>query len=156
MANGSVTPHVKRNAYSGTQVATMVLSLDKVIPSDLSLLDDAVAEITAAIDRTAYWEDVESIGLAVREALVNAIVHGNGREPHKTVRVCAAVYENCELVIIVKDSGSGFDPSRLPDPTAAENLLADHGRGVFLMKQLMDEVDFKFNHGTEVSMRRSR
>ena len=155
MANGSVTPHVKRNAHSGTQVATMVLSLDKVIPSELSLLDDAVAEITAAIDRTAYWEDVESIGLAVREALVNAIVHGNQCEPHKTVRVCVAVYEKGELVIIVKDSGSGFDPSRLPNPTAAENLLADHGRGVFLIKQLMDEVDFKFNHGTEVSMRRS-
>jgi serine/threonine-protein kinase RsbW len=155
MANGLVAPHVKCNAHSGTQVATMVLSVDKMIPSDLSLLDDAVLEITAAIDRTAYWEDTESIGLAVREALVNAIVHGNQCEPHKAVRVCVAVYENCELVIVVKDSGSGFDASSLPDPTAAENLLADHGRGVFLMKQFMDEVDFKFDHGTEVSMRRS-
>jgi anti-sigma regulatory factor (Ser/Thr protein kinase) len=133
----------------------MVLSLDKVIPSELSLLDDAVAEITAAIDRTAYWEDVESIGLALQEALVNAIVHGYHCEPQKTVRVCVAVYDNRELVIVVKDSGSGFDPSRLPDPTTAENVLAGHGRGVFLMKQVMDEVEFKFEHGTEVSMRRS-
>jgi anti-sigma regulatory factor (Ser/Thr protein kinase) len=144
-----------RESTSGTQVATMVLTVDKVIPSELRLLDDAVAEITAAIDGTVYWEDAESIGLAVREALVNAIVHGNQCEPQKNVRVCVAAYENCELVIIVKDSGSGFDPSRLPDPTAAENLLADHGRGIFLMKQLMDELDFKFDHGTEVNMRRS-
>ena len=74
MPNGSVTPHVKRNVRSGTQVATMVLNLDKVIPSELSLLDDAVAEIRAAIDRTAYWEDVESIGLAVQLAV---LVHGH-------------------------------------------------------------------------------
>jgi anti-sigma regulatory factor (Ser/Thr protein kinase) len=74
----------------------MVLSLDKVIPSELSLLDDAVAEITAAIDGTAYREDTERIGLAVREALVNAAVHGNQCEPQKAVCVCAAVYENSQ------------------------------------------------------------
>ena len=156
MANRSVTtPHARRKAHSGTQVATMVLSLDKVIPSELSLLDDAVAEITATIDRTAHWEDAESIGLAVREALVNAIVHGNHCQPQKTVRVSLFVYDTGDLVTVVKDSGSGFDPSRVPDPTAAENLLADHGRGIFLMTQIMDEVDFNFDHGTEVSMRRS-
>jgi serine/threonine-protein kinase RsbW len=134
----------------------MVLSLDKVIPSDLSLLDDAVAEITTAIDRTACCEDAESIGLAVREALVNAIVHGNHCELQKAVRVSVAVCDNGDLLIVVKDSGSGFDPSKLPDPTAAKNLLGDHGRGIFLMKRLMDEVDFKFDHGTEVGMRRKR
>jgi serine/threonine-protein kinase RsbW len=156
MANRSVaTPDARRKAHSGTQVATTVLSLDKVIPSVLSLLDDAVAEITAAIDRTAHCEDAESIGLAVREALVNAIVHGNHCQPQKTVRVSLFVYDTGDLVTVVKDSGSGFDPSRVPDPTAAENLLADHGRGVFIIKQFMDEVDFKFDHGTEVSMRRS-
>jgi serine/threonine-protein kinase RsbW len=156
MANGSTTPHVNRKTDSGTQVPTRVLCLDKVIPSELTLLDDAVAEVTAAIDRTAFWEDAGRIGLVLQEALVNAIVHGCHCEPQKTVRVCVAVYDNRELVIVVKDSGSGFDPNRLPDPTAAENLLAGHGRGVFLMKELMDEVDFKFDHGTEVSMRRSR
>jgi len=133
-----------------------VLSLDRVIPSDLSLLDGAVDEITAAIDRAACWEDTESIGLAVREALINAMVHGNHCDPTRAVRVSVAVNEDCDLLITVEDSGSGFDPSGIADPTAAQNLLADHGRGIFLMKQLMDQVDFNFDHGTEVHMRRRR
>jgi serine/threonine-protein kinase RsbW len=147
---------INRKTSRRTQIEKLVLRLDKVIPSDLRLLEDAVAEITGAMDRTACWDDVESIGLAVREAVANAIVHGNRCEPEKTVRIFIALYENCDLLIIVKDSGSGFDPSRLPDPLAAENLLANHGRGIFLMKQLMDEVDFTFDHGTEVHMRRQR
>jgi anti-sigma regulatory factor (Ser/Thr protein kinase) len=149
-------PGVNRKASWSGQVQELALSLDKEIPSDLSLLDGAVAEITAAIDRAACLEDPESIGLAVREVLINAIVHGNHCEPQKTVRISVALYYNCDLHIVVKDSGAGFDISRLANPTAAENLLADHGRGIFLMKELMDEVEFRFDHGTEVHMRRSR
>jgi hypothetical protein len=102
------------------QVEKLLLSHDKVILSDPTLLDDAVAEITAAIDRTACCDDVEGIGLAVREALANAIVHGNHCEPQKTVRVSVAVLDNCHLLVIVKNSGSGFDPSGLPNPTGGE------------------------------------
>jgi serine/threonine-protein kinase RsbW len=58
--------------------------------------------------------------------------------------------------VSVKDTGSGFNPGRLPDPTAPENLLASHGRGIFLIRQLMDEVDFKFDHGTELRMQRKK
>ena len=152
----AIKPGVNRKASWRTQAPELALSLAKVIPSDLSLLDGTVAAITAAIDRTACWEDPEVIGLAVREALVNAIVHGNHCEPQKTVRISVALYYNCDLHIVVKDSGSGFDPSSLANPTAVENLLADHGRGIFLMKELMDEVEFKFDHGTEVHMRRHR
>ena len=65
-----------------------------------------------------------------------------------------AVDERGDLLVSVKYSGSGFDPSELPNPIAAENLLAPHGRGIFLIRQLMDEVDFKFDRGTEVRMRR--
>jgi len=141
---------------SDFQVPQLALSFDRVIPSDLSLLDGTVAEITSAVDRAACWEDTESIGLAVQEALINAMVHGNHCDPEKTVRVSVAVNEDGDLLIIVKDSGSGFDPSRLPNPIADENLLANHGRGIFLMKQFMDQVDFNFDHGTEVRMRRRR
>jgi len=138
------------------QVPQIRLHVDRVIPSDLSLLDGTVAEITTAVDRATCWEDTESIGLAVREALVNAMVHGNHCDPEETVRVSVAVNDECDLLIVVKDSGSGFDPSRLPNPIADENLLANHGRGIFLMKQFMDQVDFNFDHGTEVRMRRRR
>ena len=61
--------------------------------------------------------------------------------------------EHCDWLRPVKDSGSGFDPRGLPNPIADENLLADHGRGIFLMKRFMDQVDFEFDHGTEVRMR---
>jgi serine/threonine-protein kinase RsbW len=141
---------------SDFQVPQLALSFDWVISSDLSLLDKAVAEITAAIDRAGCWDDVETIGLAVREALANAMIHGNHCDPGKTVGVSVAVNEDCDLLIIVKDSGSGFDPTRLPNPIADENLLANHGRGIFLMKQFVDQVDFRFDHGTEVRMRRRR
>jgi serine/threonine-protein kinase RsbW len=139
---------------SNLQVPQVVLRLEKVIPSDPTLLNDAVAEITAALDCAACWDDVEIIGLVVREALANAIVHGNHCDPEKTVSISVAVNEDCDLLMSVKDSGAGFDPSGLPNPIAAENLLAPHGRGIFLIRQLMDEVDFKFDHGTEVRMRR--
>jgi serine/threonine-protein kinase RsbW len=136
----------------------LVFRLDRVIPSDVTLLDDAVREITAALIPTACWgsveADVESIELVVAEALANAIVHGNHCDPEKTVRISVAVSESCDLLVSVKDSGSGFDPSELPNPTAAENLLAPHGRGIFLIRQLMDEVDFTFDHGTEIRMLR--
>jgi serine/threonine-protein kinase RsbW len=152
----AIKPGVNGKASRRAQVQKLALSLERVIPSELSLLDGAVAEITAAIDRAGCWQDPESVGLALREALVNAIVHGNHCEPQKTVRICVALYCNCDLLIVVKDSGSGFDPSGLANPTYAENLLDDHGRGIFLMKELMDEVEFRFDHGTEVHMRRSR
>jgi serine/threonine-protein kinase RsbW len=139
---------------SDFQVRQPALRLDKVIPSDPTLLDDAVREITAGLDRIACWGDIEIIGLAVREALANAIVHGNHCDPEKTVRISVAVNGNCDLLVSVKDSGSGFDPNGLPNPIAVENPFAQHGRGIFLIRQLMDEVNFKFDHGTEVRMRR--
>ena len=136
---------------------TEKLRVERVIPSDTALLDDAVADITAELDTTACWgggkPDIETIGLAVREAIANAMVHGNRCDPHKEVRISVAVDEHCDLLVSVKDSGSGFDPDGLPNPIAPENLLAQHGRGIFIMRQLMDEVDFKFDQGTEVRMR---
>jgi anti-sigma regulatory factor (Ser/Thr protein kinase) len=136
------------------QARRLVLRLEMVIPSDPTLLDAAVADIAAALDGAAFLDDVEIIGLVVREALANAIVHGNHCDPEKTVSVSAAVNEHFDLLVSVKDSGSGFDPSGLPNPIAAENLLSQHGRGIFLIRQFMDEVEFKFDHGTEVRMRR--
>jgi serine/threonine-protein kinase RsbW len=156
-------PHSKRQAMKGSRrpapgsdfrVPQLALSFDRVVPSDPRVVDGVVAEITGALDRTVCWEDTESIGLAVREALNNAIVHGNHRDPAKSVLVSVSVKQDCGLLIVVKDSGSGFDPSSVPDPTAAQNLFADHGRGIFVMKQLMDQVDFTFDHGTEIRMRR--
>lgn len=71
----------------------------------------------------------------------------------RTASVSASVKQDYNLIITIKDSGPGFDPRRIPNPTAAPNLLANHGRGIFLMRQLMDQVDFTFNHGTHAKTR---
>ena len=91
-------------------------TIDKVIPSDLRLLDDSVAEIVTLIKRVACWDDVENIDLALHEALANAMIHGNGCDSSKAVRVSVALEENRGLLVVVKDEGSGFEPSQLANP----------------------------------------
>jgi len=130
--------------------------LNRVITSDPKFLDDVVEEVTGAVGDITLWGDIEGIGLAVREALANAILHGNHCDPEKAVEISVAVNESCDLIIIIKDSGSGFDPSRVPDPTVGDGVLATHGRGIFLIRQFMDHVEFRFDQGTEVVMRRRR
>jgi serine/threonine-protein kinase RsbW len=142
--------------FGDDHIQKLSVFFNRVIPSDPRVLDDAVEEITRVIDGTTFWGDVEGIVLAVREALANAIVHGNHSNPEKPVEIAVAVDESCDLVIIIRDSGSGFDPSRIPNPTVGDGLLANQGRGLFLIRQFMDQVVFRFNQGTEVVMQRRR
>lgn len=102
--------------------------------------------------RAANGSELE-IETAVREALANAVIHGNGQNPCKRVHMACRCYVDGELFISVRDEGQGFESSAVPDPTAAENLLLTHGRGIYLMKALMDEVSFE-KHGTVVHMRK--
>jgi serine/threonine-protein kinase RsbW len=131
----------------------LVFKLDTVIPSNIEVVDSTVAKIIGLIGSAYSSDDIERIDLALREALVNAIIHGNRSDPNKSVRVCVALQPDNGVIIMVKDSGSGFDPSRLPNPLVGQNLLASHGRGVFLINQLMEDVSFSFEHGTEIRMR---
>ncbi len=133
----------------------LVLKLDEVVSSDVSIIDNVVAKIAGLIEqRGCGGDDLDKIELALREALANAILHGNRNNPEKAVRICVALQEDCAMLIVVKDAGSGFDPSQLPNPVVGQNLLAGHGRGIFLINQLMDEVRFGFETGTEIYMRR--
>lgn len=91
------------------------------------------------------------IGLAVQEALVNAVVHGCENDPSKEVRCRLQSDPLGRIVITVTDPGPGFRPEALADPKQQENLYADHGRGVYLIRQLMDQVDFE-NPGNEIRM----
>ncbi len=94
-------------------------------------------------------EKIAHLLLTVTEATTNAIIHGNKCDPKKLVVIDVWV-ENNSLFISVKDSGKGFDPSALPDPTETDNLLKDSGRGVYLMKVYMDEIKFNVtDQGTE-------
>ncbi|MFI5252892.1 MAG: ATP-binding protein [Bacteroidota bacterium] len=90
--------------------------------------------------------------VATTEAVNNSIIHGNRRDPGKLVMLTCSV-NSSEIVMYVHDEGPGFDAAHLPDPLADENLMRDHGRGVFLIRSLMDRVIFQHNtNGAEVIM----
>lgn len=99
---------------------------------------------------TRHW-----IGLAVREAVANAIKHGNREDPDKQVEVDLMV-DAGELVVRVRDQGPGFDPDLVSDPLAPENLLRPGGRGIFYIRRLMDGVEYRFgdSQGTEIILRK--
>ena len=100
-------------------------------------------------------ETAHSIGIAVREAVANAIKHGNKEDPSKRVEVDCGV-EQGVVVIRVRDQGKGFDPERVADPLATTNLMKPNGRGIFFMKNYMDEIDYTFaaDGGTVVTLRK--
>jgi serine/threonine-protein kinase RsbW len=133
----------------------LLIKFDDALRSDVTLIDGTVAKITGMIKQSHCCDDMQEIDLALREALANAIIHGNRSNPEKAVRICVAVHQDCGILIIVKDAGLGFEPSQLPNPVVGQNLLADHGRGIFLINQLMDDVRFSFERGTSIHMRRN-
>jgi len=92
-----------------------------------------------------------AVELALREALGNAVVHGNRLDAHKLVHVRCRCKVGKGISITVSDHGQGFDPSTVPDPLLIDNLETEHGRGIHLMKLAMDEVSFE-QRGTEVHM----
>ncbi len=133
----------------------LVVRLDTVIRSDVSVISPVVERLMRLIRGVSGLADHElAIETALREALANAIVHGNRQDPHKGVRVCCAVQADRGVLIIVKDEGEGFDPATIPSPLVAENVYSTHGRGIFLINMLMDEVAFR-RGGTEIHMRKA-
>lgn len=95
----------------------------------------------------------EEIEIALREALANAVIHGNHEDTGKHVYVGCRCGTD-EVSLVIKDEGQGFDITAVPDPTAAENIKSSQGRGIYLMKALMDEVRFE-RGGSIVYMRKS-
>ncbi|HEY6769111.1 MAG TPA: ATP-binding protein, partial [Candidatus Sulfotelmatobacter sp.] len=93
----------------------------------------------------------DAIELALQEALANAVVHGAKEDATKTVECLVACEADRGIIIIVRDPGPGFDPKAIPSCTVGENVYSNHGRGIFLINQLMDEVTFRKN-GTEIHM----
>jgi serine/threonine-protein kinase RsbW len=108
------------------------------------------------LERLGMDEDARHwIDIAVREAVANAIKHGNAQDPAKQVHVDVSLDDE-NLVIQVQDEGPGFDPSHLEDPLAPENLLKPNGRGIFYMKSFMDEIQYTIRPGggTVVTLRK--
>jgi serine/threonine-protein kinase RsbW len=114
-----------------------------VLPSHIEAVADAAAAMTDFLRNCGVSEELSfGIEMAVRESVTNAMVHGNQEDESKSVEVIFNCHNN-ELEIEVRDQGEGFDPANVPDPTNAENLLKTSGRGIFLMRTFMDEIEWR-------------
>ena len=113
-----------------------------VLPSQIEAVAEAAAAATDFAQSCGVGEEVVfGIDMAVREAVTNAVVHGNKEDEAKQVEVIF----NClphSLEIEIKDQGDSFDPKEVPDPTDPANILKTSGRGIFLMRTFMDEVEW--------------
>ncbi len=136
----------RRHTMNATRVS---YTLDSTLAS-VNKAEQAVTEVAA---KSGFDEDeCGRIAMAVREAAVNAVLHGNRYDPTKRVTVSFETIPD-SLTITVRDEGPGLDPSLIPDPLAPENLLKQSGRGIFLIRAFMDEVRFRdMSPGTEITM----
>jgi serine/threonine-protein kinase RsbW len=123
------------------------------LAADRKAVDPVVQQVMEAVHETRCVQDgkEDAIELALHEALANAVVHGAKEDPTKVVECVVACEQENGVLIIVRDPGPGFDPNAIPTCTMGENLYSNHGRGIFLINQLMDEVQFRKN-GTEIHM----
>lgn len=128
------------------------MKLQITLSADVTEVRRAVYQIMEVIGcmKCGQGKGVE-IELALTEALINAVVHGCKNDSSKQVQCCVACDEIRGMLIIVRDPGEGFDPASVPNPTIGENIFSDHGRGIFLINQLMDQVQFSHG-GTEIRM----
>jgi anti-sigma regulatory factor (Ser/Thr protein kinase) len=130
--------------------------LNIVIPADLDSMVKVSRGVTELLARRHWPEaDAEKVELALSEALSNAIRHGCKNDSSKLLQCCVTFDDAGELVIVVRDPGSGFDVTAVPDPLEDANLLKPGGRGVFLINQLMDTVEYS-EEGRQVLMRKRR
>jgi serine/threonine-protein kinase RsbW len=130
----------------------LVVKLDLTMPGDAGSITPIVDAVLQAVTESGCAEGAEhDIELALREALANAVRHGTKNDPGKTITCTVACDVTRGMLIVVRDTGEGFDPHRIPDCLMGENLYAHHGRGIYLINQLMDEVRFE-RGGTEIHM----
>ena len=118
-------------------------TVERFLDSTLESVDHAEDIAVGLAKRAGFGEDdLTKIGMAVRESMVNAVVHGNRYNANKQVRF--SVSKNSEsLTVRIADEGEGFDFENLPDPCAGENLFRSSGRGIFLIRSFMDEFQIR-------------
>ena len=132
----------------------MKMKLDVVLPADETLIAPTVKRIMEVVSEIecSKGKDFE-IETALMEAIANAVRHGAKNDSTKKVECVVICEEPQGMLIIVRDPGQGFDPASVPNPTEGDALNNDHGRGIYMINQLMDEVKFEKN-GTEIHMRK--
>jgi serine/threonine-protein kinase RsbW len=131
---------------------TLHLLLRVTLSADRSTVDPVVQEVMAVVRQMKDIDGKEdAIELALQEALANAVIHGAKEDPTKTVECLVSNDAERGILIVVRDPGAGFVPDAIPSCTVGENVYSNHGRGIFLINQLMDKVEFRKN-GTEIHM----
>jgi serine/threonine-protein kinase RsbW len=129
-------------------------TLERELESTLESVDSAEQIVLAEAQALGLDDDdLYRVGIAIRECMVNAVVHGNRYNSRKKVHLKVERTAD-RLTVVVGDEGDGFDPNAVPDPLAGENLLRGSGRGVMLMQSFMDEfqISQRQPQGTEVKM----
>jgi serine/threonine-protein kinase RsbW len=130
------------------------LKLSVTLSGDRDAIDPVVRSVMKVVREMKCAEGREDdIELALTEALANAVVHGAKSDPSKVIECDVACDEERGMLIVVRDPGHGFDPAQIANPCHSENLYSNHGRGIYLINQLMDDVQFHKN-GTEIHMRK--
>lgn len=134
------------------------IELQQVLPSRITAIspfvDRLMQLLKTLINKFGDADDDEiDIQMALREALANAVIHGNHENPHKRVYVTCRCSIDGEVVVTVRDEGEGFDSHAIADPTDPQKRLLPHGRGIYLMRAFMDEVCFE-ETGKVVHMRK--
>lgn len=147
------SPRAMANAESAN---IRLMTADRVsytLDSTLETVNHAEETATRMASEAGFdEEEVLKISMAVREAAVNAVLHGNAYDPNKKVSLAFERTAN-DLIIEIRDQGKGLDASKIPDPLAPENLLKTSGRGIFLIRSFMDVVEIHPSQtGTELKM----
>ena len=131
-----------------------LFQIEQSMSSEVSAISPFVDKLMVFIRKCQCVPGNEvDVEISLREALANGVIHGNHEDPSKHVYVDCRCVPDEEVSIVVRDEGSGFSSTELPNPTAADQLESMHGRGIYLMKSLMDEVHFE-RGGTVVRMRK--
>ena len=128
------------------------------LPSRIEAIDEAAITVASVVNRSGISEEIAfQIDMAVREAIANAIIHGNKLDEKKLVEINVKSSPD-SLEISVHDQGHGFNPETISDPTSEENILKTSGRGIFFMRNFMDEVEWSISEegGTTVRMIKRR
>jgi serine/threonine-protein kinase RsbW len=125
-----------------------------MLGADVNTISPVVALVMRLVGDLKYAEGKEfEIEMALREALANAVLHGCKGDPTKQIECSVSGDKDRGISIMVRDPGEGFDVSNLACPTTEQNLFSDHGRGIYLINNLMDEVKYERN-GSEIHMRK--
>ena len=132
--------------------SNLVLKLNVSLAADRKAVDQVVQSVMKVVREIhCVTGGEDNIELALSEALSNAVVHGAGSDPSKVIECDVACDQEHGILIVVRDPGPGFDPAKIANPCVGENIYSNHGRGIYLINQLMDEVQFRKN-GTEIHM----